>query len=564
MRLRLVLWMTLAAAAGLLAGGCGTPVFSAGAAAEQKAGPRKRAPHPERVDARRAQAHAHYATAIVHELNEETELALQEFYQAAAKDPENETLTLDVTRRFLQAKQPERALELLTAASRRPEASGAVHARLGFVYSQLGRHELAIKANQSAIEKLPRALVGYQNLFLNYLQNQQPAEALGVLDAAGKVPNPGAEFLINLAELYVNFSRQVPAQRETAQARALELLERAEKAKPATAQLQLKLADGFNTLGDHERAAVHYRELLARLPDVPIVRETVRAKLTDLYLRDNDRTRAVEQLEQIIRDDPANPQPYYFLGSIAYEEQNYEAAVDHFSKTILLSPNFEQAYYDLAGAQISLDKTDDALATLAQARQRFPQSFVMEYLQGMLHSRRKEYTDAIKHFTAAEVIAEATDKKRMNHIFYFQIGAMFERTADYDEAAKYFEKCLELAPDFAEAQNYLGYMWAEHGINLERARELIEKALKAEPENAAYLDSMGWVLFKLEQPDEALRYILKAVEFSEEPDATIFDHLGDIYAALGQSDEAREAWAKSLSIEPNDEVQKKLEPAGTK
>ncbi len=37
------------------------------------------------------------------------------------------------------------------------------------------------------------------------------------------------------------------------------------------------------------------------------------------------------------------------------------------------------------------------------------------------------------------------------------------------------------SPNFAEAQNYLGYMWAEHGIKLDQARDLITKALKAEP-----------------------------------------------------------------------------------
>ena len=77
--------------------------------------------------------------------------------------------------------------------------------------------------------------------------------------------------------------------------------------------------------------------------------------------------------------------------------------------------------------------------------------------------------------------------------------------------------------------NYMGYMWAEHGMKLDQAKALIEKAIKAEPKNAAYLDSLGWVLFKLNQPKEALGHILKAVELSEEPDPTLLDHLGDIY-----------------------------------
>ena len=112
--------------------------------------------------------------------------------------------------------------------------------------------------------------------------------------------------------------------------------------------------------------------------------------------------------------------------------------------------------------------------------------------------------------------------------------------------------------------NYLGYMWAEHAMKLDQARELIEKAVKAEPKNTAFLDSMAWVLFKLKQPKEALPYALKAAELSEQPDATVYDHIGDIYAALKELDKAREAWRKSLSVEKNEEISKKLESGGPK
>jgi tetratricopeptide (TPR) repeat protein len=218
----------------------------------------------------------------------------------------------------------------------------------------------------------------------------------------------------------------------------------------------------------------------------------------------------------------------------------------------------EQAYYDLAMAQMGTNKTSEALGTLDKARQKFSQNFVIEFLSGLAFIRQKAYTEAIQHFTSAEVIAKATDPKRLTHLFYFQLGAAYERKGEYESAETNFEKCLQLAPDFAEAMNYLGYMWAEHGMKLEKARELIEKALKLEPKNAAYLDSLAWVLFKLNQPEKALEAALKAVELSEEPDATVQDHLGDIYAALNKPDKAKEAWRKSVSLEDNEQVRKKL------
>src|SRR5205814_10081959 len=197
----------------------------------------------------------------------------------------------------------------------------------------------------------------------------------------------------------------------------------------------------------------------------------------------------------------------------------------------------------------NITQTRHEHATLQKPRHRFHKNLHHESLNPLAFSHQKAYTDAIQHYTAAEVVAKDDAPKRLNEVFYFEVGAAYERKGDPEQAEKYFEKCLQLAPDFTEALNYMGYMWAERGIKLEKARELIEKALKTEPKNAAYLDSLGWVLFKAGQPKEALGYVLKAAELSEKPDATVFDHLGDVYAALHQVEKAREAWHKSLSLE---------------
>jgi tetratricopeptide (TPR) repeat protein len=172
--------------------------------------------------------------------------------------------------------------------------------------------------------------------------------------------------------------------------------------------------------------------------------------------------------------------------------------------------------------------------------------------------RLKEYTNALEHFTTAEIVAKATETNRLTYHFYFELGAAHERAGKIPESERYFESCLSMKPEFPPALNYLGYMWAERGTNLARAREFIEKAVKMDPTNAAYLDSLGWVLFKQGHTKEALEPIRKAVELNEEPDATLYDHLGDIYSALKQPDKAREAWRKALEIEPSKELEKKL------
>src|SRR5262249_19703070 len=158
--------------------------------------------------------------------------------------------------------------------------------------------------------------------------------ALETLDEASKQTKTDVEFLIGLSELYANLMAQTPSLKTQAQAKALQTLNRADKIKTANAPLRLKVAEGYNTLGDSARAAQVYLELLKDLPDLPALRVRVRARLAEIYLRANELQPAVEQLEAIIKEDPTNPQAYYFLGNIALEQRKWSDAIDHFNKSI--------------------------------------------------------------------------------------------------------------------------------------------------------------------------------------------------------------------------------------
>ena len=491
-------------------------------------------------------------------MNGQLDAALAEYKEAALKQPGDDWLVLEVTHRLLQHKRSEDAIEVLQGAVKLPGASGPVFARLGLVYARSGNIPAALQASQTAVAKAPLLLDGYQNLWVIHLQTGKPDEAFKVLNSAEAQTGAEGEFYVGLAELYLGLGLQAPSLRTNATVRALEVLRRAESLVPINGALRLRLADGFGVLGESQKASELYLEALETLPDVPMVRDHVHAKLAEIYLRSSDRAKALEHLEQVVGDNPTQPQAYYLMGAIALEDNQAEKAVRHFEKCLLLNPALEPAYYDLASALISLNRAQSALETLEKARQIFAHSFYLELLTAVAHSQLKNYAKAVQHFNAAEVIAAATDPKRLNHIFFFQAGATLERAGDFDSAERNFLKSLDLAPNFADALNYLGYMWADRGMHLERAREMLERAVSAEPKNGAFLDSLGWVHFRLRNYEKALEYLEKALECTEEPDPTLLDHLGDIYDALGDKEKARKAYRESLAIEPNDQVCEKL------
>lgn len=516
----------------------------------------------ERRLERQAEAHAHYAQGALYELQGESTAALDEFDHAARLDPGNEQLVVEIARRWLLQKKPDRALDVLKLGAAQPGASAMLDVLLGTAYAQVGETNLAAAANQHAIKKAPQLLAGYQNLYVGDVQAGRSTEALKVLDAAAKQKDVNAEFLVGLAELYLNLQTAAPSTKTNVQARLLPLLQRAKATPTENLHTRLRLADAFNAAGEADEAATLYQALLADVPQAPMLQENLRAKLTDIYLRGRDRSKAIEQLRAMVASDPLNMQAHYYLALLYAEAGDSEHAEEMYRKTIVLNPKFEQAYYDLAASQLGNNETNAVFRTLEQAQKKFGENFVSEFLLGVANARVGKYAEAVKHYTSAEVMARATDPKRLTPLFYFQMGSALERKGDYSEAVKYLEKALALKPEFPEAANYLGFMWAERGENLERARTLIDQAVKAEPDNSAYLDSLAWVLFKQGRAQEALPVMLHAIAQAQkdhEMDATLYDHLGDIYAAQGDATNARNAWSKALNMGPDDAVRKKLD-----
>jgi tetratricopeptide (TPR) repeat protein len=543
-----------------LLNGCATASRHASATTPQVSPPASRtrfesAVKESAVAEQRVQAQAHFAMGVLEELHQKPESALDEFYRAASADPGNEILVVEVARRFIQNKQTDKALALLNKAAAVPTAGGDVYAWQGLAYAQLNKKDLAAHANREALKRAPQLLQAYQNLVQLYLAGGQAKDALKVLDEAIRQAPANALYLVELADLMLENLKQLERSGVSVKPRLMAVLDRAANLKPTNPLLLQKLADGYRVANENGRAAGIYRQLLETYPDLPGLRE----KLTEIYLRNGERTNAIAQLELIVREHPTRPQGYYLLGSLAGDNKEFDRAVELFRKAILMDPNFEAAYYDLAATQITMNQPQAALDTLEKARERYPQSYAVELYSALAYGRLKQYTKALTYFTAAEVVAKATDPKKLNPAFYFHLAATYERNHDYPQAETYFKKCLELSPDNSEAMNYLGYMWAEQGTNLKEARVLIEKALKREPKNGAYLDSLGWVLYKMKQPREALRFVQQSLENTPESDPVLFDHLGDIHAALEQYPQARQAWQKSLAIEPNEVIQKKLQ-----
>ncbi|MDX1953222.1 MAG: tetratricopeptide repeat protein [Verrucomicrobiota bacterium] len=503
---------------------------------------------------------AHFATGLSNDLNQKPDVAAEEYAKSAESDPSHEPIVIEAARRLIRLQQGERAVELLRKASERKEASGTLLAWLGLAYAQTGKTNEAILANQAAIRKMPANLPAVANMAQLYMQNGKTNEALQTLEIAAAQSSKLPEYWAGLAEIFARYQRQQVLDDSDAKKKIGAALDKAVALNPNDPMLRQRIAEGYLMIGDPARAEVILAKLEKEFPDMPGIRE----RLANIYLRGGKKERAAEILESLRKENPTNPQPYLFLGALASEQKKFAEAAEFYETALQLNPTFEQLYYDLAGVYITIRKPKEALEVLGRARVRFKLNFLTEFYSGVAQSMQENYKAALNHYTSAELLAKAADSARLTPQFYYQVGAASERTGNLEQAETYFRKALQLDPEYSEAMNYMGYMWAERGERLEEALSLIQKAIKLEPKNPAYLDSLAWVFYKLNQYEEALKWMRQAIEYSEEPDATLYDHLGDILAALKKWDEARDAWRKSIELQPNETIKNKLsQPASS-
>jgi Tfp pilus assembly protein PilF len=135
---------------------------------------------------------------------------------------------------------------------------------------------------------------------------------------------------------------------------------------------------------------------------------------------------------------------------------------------------------------------------------------------------------------------------------------LLERLGRWKEALLVADGVIRAEPSNAEALNFWGFVAADHGHELPRARERIRAALAFEPGAGAVLDSLGWSHLQSGELDKAALFLEQAVRLEPE-DPEVLGHLAELYARNGQRDRAEQTLRKALGAKPEDPLRRRLE-----
>jgi tetratricopeptide (TPR) repeat protein len=158
---------------------------------------------------------------------------------------------------------------------------------------------------------------------------------------------------------------------------------------------------------------------------------------------------------------------------------------------------------------------------------------------------------------AINLVNDALKSKPDEIDLQFELGSAYERSGDHVAAEKAFLNILQKNPEHAATLNYLGYMWADSNVNLERAADMLARAVKQEPRNGAYIDSLGWVYFRQGKLDLAEKYLTDATRLLPR-DATVHEHLGDVFVKRGNYKRALDLYRVALNLDPEAKDEAKL------
>ena len=147
---------------------------------------------------------------------------------------------------------------------------------------------------------------------------------------------------------------------------------------------------------------------------------------------------------------------------------------------------------------------------------------------------------------------QAIDYNEDSATLYFNLAILYEQFLNQpSEAITCYEKAIELDPKYVDAYVNLAELCIDLNGDVELAFECSEKVAELEPNHARNLNNLGCLYIKYKQDAKtAIPYFEKSVELSTNP-ATALSNLADAYIRAERFDEAKEAYEKSLELEPD-------------
>lgn len=252
-------------------------------------------------------------------------------------------------------------------------------------------------------------------------------------------------------------------------------------------------------------------------------------------------------LTTLTRESPDDASAWYLLSQVELREGRLAEAESAARRIIALDAADPRGQLTLADVLAARDDFGAIVALLKPRVESPPAGDLRSGVHGRLasalalaHEAQGDSAGSIAVLEAARGRVPADDN------VLYDLGAAYERARRLDASERAFRELIARAPEHAGGLNYLGYMLADRGSQLDEATGFIQRALVIEPGNPSYKDSLGWAYFKQGRFDEA-RGLLEQAAAAMTSISLVQDHLGDAYFQLKRYRDAADAYDRALA-----------------
>jgi len=180
---------------------------------------------------------------------------------------------------------------------------------------------------------------------------------------------------------------------------------------PSSYQVHELNAEALETQGNWKDAAMEYREVLKKNPNLP----GIHFRLGRLQLSAPKTATSLEEarreFEEELKIDPNNAGAEYVLGELAREDQQWPPAIEHFGRAAKLDAGFADAFIGLGRSLIAGGRAAEAIAPLETAEKLQPDNPVPHFHLATAYRRTGRKQDADRELGLHQ---QASAKARQN------------------------------------------------------------------------------------------------------------------------------------------------------
>jgi tetratricopeptide (TPR) repeat protein len=256
------------------------------------------------------------------------------------------------------------------------------------------------------------------------------------------------------------------------------------------------------TQGELQQALVAATKMLKGFPRSIAIHNI----LGVLYARSMQYDVAIENYKKSIIIQPNYAEAYYNMGNAFKQKGNLDEAIASYKKVINLKPNYADAYYNMGNALKQKGELDPAIVSYKNAINLKPDHADAYNNLGTALQSKGDSEGAIGSYKKAIIIkpnyAEA----------FFNMGTVLQETGDLAAAIKSYKQDIEFRPDHAEAYCNMGAALQDTG-DLGAAIESYEQAINIRPGYGEAYAGMGEVYLTSGDYINSARFYEISVEF---------------------------------------------------